>query len=132
LRIETTEAGTGKVVGDGESVRIHYVARLPDGTVLHDTRQNGAPIEIVIGSTKVVCGVEKALTGMRAGEQRRVSVPWQLAFGEAGKSPEVPARTDLVFLIDLYLPADPTLEHGSGPVRPPSSRGGGGRGGVGR
>ena len=42
LRIEELEAGTGKAVGDGEEVRVHYVARLPDGTIIHDTRRWGA------------------------------------------------------------------------------------------
>jgi len=31
------------------------------------TRVDGAPIEIFIGSTKIICGFEKALMGMRAG-----------------------------------------------------------------
>jgi peptidylprolyl isomerase len=129
LRIETTEVGTGKVVGDGQTVRIHYVAQLPDGTVLHDTHDGGSPIQIVIGSTKIICGVERALLGMRAGEQRRVHVPSHLAFGDAGKPPSVAPGTELVFVIDLFLPADATQEPGSGPARPPASRGGGGRGG---
>jgi hypothetical protein len=128
IRIESIEAGTGKAVGDGETVRVHYVARLPDGTVVHDTRSDGSPIELIIGSTKIICGFERALVGMHAGEQRRVSVPWRFAFGESGKLPAVPARSDLVFVIDLFLPADPSLEHGSGPARPPTSRGGGGAG----
>ena len=128
LRIEELEAGTGKAVGDGEEVRVHYVARLPDGTMIHNTRHDGAPIEIIIGSTKIICGFEKALLGMHAGEQRRVTVPWRLAFGEDGRPPDVPPRTDLVFVIDLFLPAVSALENGSRPANPNAGRGGGGRG----
>jgi FKBP-type peptidyl-prolyl cis-trans isomerase len=123
LRVETVEPGPGKVIGDGDTVRVHYVARLTDGTVLHDTRRDAvAPIEIIVGSTKVICGFEKALLGMRAGEQRRATVPWQLAFGEAGKSPAVPPHADVEFLIDLYVPEMSGAEPRSAPVRP----GGGG------
>jgi len=131
LHVETLEIGPGKVVGDGQTVRVHYVAQLPDGTVVHDTRADGPPIEMIIGSTKLICGFERALAGMHAGEQRRVRVPARLAFGDAGKPPQVPGGSDLVFVIDLFLPADPVLEQGGGPVRPPSSRGGGGRGAPG-
>jgi hypothetical protein len=127
LRIEELEAGTGKPVEDGQEVRVHYVARLPDGTIIHDTH-DGAPIEIFIGSTKIICGFERALLGMRAGEQRRASVPWRLAFGESGRSPDVPPRTDLAFVIDLFLPAVPALENGSRPANPNPGHGGGGRG----
>jgi hypothetical protein len=125
LRIEELDAGTGRAVGDGEEVRVHYVARLANGTVIHDTRHDGAPIEIIIGSTKIICGFEKALIGMHAGEQRRVSVPWRLAFGESGRPPDVPPRTDLAFVIELFLPAVSVLENGSPPGNP--VLGGGGR-----
>lgn len=120
LRIDVLEAGTGKVVGDGEHVRVHYVAQLPNGTVIHDTRNGGPPLEMMVGSTKIICGFDRTLLGMHAGEQRRVSVPWSLAFGETGKPPDVQPRTDLVFVIDLYLPADPVVAHGSPPVNPVS------------
>jgi FKBP-type peptidyl-prolyl cis-trans isomerase len=118
MRIEDLDAGTGPVVGRGESVRVHYVAALASGATLHNTRDGGLPSEIMIGSTKTICGFERALIGMRAGGQRRVFVPWRLAFGENGRAPDVPPRADLVFVIDLYLPADTAYEPGAPPVNP--------------
>jgi FKBP-type peptidyl-prolyl cis-trans isomerase len=118
LRIEEVEAGSGQAAADGETVRVHYIAKLPDGTVVHDTLHNGAPIEIIIGSTKMICGFDRAVLGMRAGEQRRVFVPWRLAFGEDGRPPDVPPRTDLVFVIDLFVPAYREVDRGSAPVNP--------------
>jgi hypothetical protein len=122
LRIEQVEAGSGEAVGIGETVRVHYVARLPNGTIIHDTQHDGPPVEIIIGSTKIICGFERALVGMRAGEQRRVTVPWSLAFGESGRPPDVPRRTDLVFVIDLFLPYVVPAENRS-PAVNPASRG---------
>jgi FKBP-type peptidyl-prolyl cis-trans isomerase len=127
VRVEQVEEGVGRPVGDGETVRVHYVARLPSGETVHDTRAGCLPIEIIIGSTHTICGFEKALLGMRAGEQRRAYVPWHLAFGENGRPPDIQPRTDLVFLINLYLPADVVLEPHSGPTRPPVGGGGGRR-----
>ncbi len=118
LRIEELDQGTGRAVGDGQEVRVHYVARLPDGTILHDTEHDGPPIEIILGSTKIICGFEKALLGMHAGGERRAFVPWRLAFGESGRPPDVPPRTDLAFVIDLFLPAAPTLDDRVPPPRP--------------
>jgi FKBP-type peptidyl-prolyl cis-trans isomerase len=125
VRVEQIEAGAGQPVGDGESVRVHYVARLPSGETVHDTREGGLPIEIIIGSTHTICGFEKALLGMRPGEQRRAFVPWRLAFGESGRTPDIQPRTDLVFVIDLFLPSDVVNQRGSPPPRP--ALGGGGR-----
>jgi hypothetical protein len=123
-RIETVAAGSGDPVAPGETVRIHYVAALPDGTRVHDSHETHMPSEIILGSTKVMCGVERSLVGMRPGEERRVLVPWSLAFGEEGRPPSVPPRADLLFVIDLYLPADIVNEKRGRPVNP---AGGGGR-----
>jgi FKBP-type peptidyl-prolyl cis-trans isomerase len=116
--VEVLAAGTGEPIGPGFTVRIHYVAALANGTIVHDTHEDGTPSEIILGSTKVICGVERALLGMRPGEQRRVVVPWSLAFGEAGRPPQIPPRADLVFLIDLYLPANLVVDHGAPPANP--------------
>lgn len=118
LRIEDLEAGSGRRVERGETVRVHYVASLPGGATLHDTRDHGVPSEIIIGSTKTICGFEKALVGMSPGGQRRVFVPWRLAYGENGRTPDIQPRADLVFVIDLYLPADTAFQPGAPPVNP--------------
>jgi hypothetical protein len=116
-RVEVLAEGTGAPVGPGTTVRVHYVATMA-GAVVHDSHEGNLPSEIVIGSTHTICGVERALLGMRPGEQRRVSVPWQLAFGEMGRGPAIPPRTDLVFVIDLYLPANTVMDRGPPPVNP--------------
>jgi hypothetical protein len=123
-RIEVLAAGTGEPVALGETVRVHYVASLEGaGAPLHDSHDGNVPSEIILGSTKTICGFERAVLGMRPGEQRRAVVPWSLAFGEAGRPPEIPPRADLVFVVDMYLPAEVVFERGSRPVNP----GGGGR-----
>jgi hypothetical protein len=121
-RIEVLAEGSGPPVAQGVTVRVHYVASLTNGVILHDSHDShdgySAPSEIILGSTKTICGFERALAGMRPGEQRRVLVPWSLAFGETGRPPEVPPRADLVFLVDLYLPADVVIERGLPPTNP--------------
>jgi FKBP-type peptidyl-prolyl cis-trans isomerase len=123
LRIEEVVAGSGRAVGAGDTVRVHYTAVLASGSTIRDTRTSGPPVEIMIGSTKAICGFEKALVGMHAGGERRVFVPWRLAFGESGRSPDIEPRADLVFVIDLYLPSDAVTEHGSPPINPARGRG---------
>jgi hypothetical protein len=120
-RIEVLAAGSGPPVAEGMTVRVHYVASLPDGTVLHDSHEGGLPSEVLIGSTKTFCGFERALLGMRPGEQRRVLVPSSLAFGDAGRSPGIPPRSDLVLVVDLYLPADVVNQPGGPPSRQTTS-----------
>lgn len=115
VRTQVLAEGTGAPVTPGMTVRTHYVASLSDGQVVHN---EDMPSEIILGSTRTICGFERALAGMRPGEQRRIEVPWQLAFGDAGRPPEIPPRTDLVFVIDLYLPADLVVNSGAPPPNP--------------
>jgi len=124
-RIDVLAAGTGDPATPGMTVRVHYVASLSGGLVVHDSHDGNLPAEIIIGSTKTICGFERALIGMRPGEQRRVFLPSSLAFGGSGRPPEIPPGADLVFVIDLYLPADVANQHGMPPVNP--IRGGGRR-----
>src|ERR1017187_3595636 len=80
-RIEVVAEGTGQPVETGMTVRVHYVATLPNGAVLHDSHEGSLPSEIILGSTNTICGFERALLGMRPGEQRRATIPSALAFG---------------------------------------------------
>lgn len=122
LGIEELDAGTGLPVQDGETVRVHYVAKLVTGETVHASRDSGLPVELVIGSQRTVCGFDRALVGMRPGGQRKVTVPAALAFGDAGHAPNVPSKADLVFVIDLYLPADNAREPHSAPANPGGRR----------
>jgi hypothetical protein len=63
LRLEDLAIGVGKVAVDGETVRVHYVARLPDGTTVHDTASDGLPVEIIIGSTRSSAGSSARCSG---------------------------------------------------------------------
>jgi FKBP-type peptidyl-prolyl cis-trans isomerase len=117
-RIEVLAEGVGDPVVEQATIRVHYVATLPNGSALHDSHEGNMPSEIILGSTKLMCGFERGIAGMRAGEQRRIFVPWQLGFGEGGRPPEIPPRADLVFVVDLYVPAEVVIEHGSRPVNP--------------
>ncbi len=122
LRIEELVPGTGLPVQDGETVRVHYVATLATGETVHASRDSGLPVELVVGSQRTVCGFDRALVGMRPGGQRKVAVPAAFAFADAGRAPSVPSNADLVFVIDLYLPADNTREPHSAPANPGGRR----------
>jgi FKBP-type peptidyl-prolyl cis-trans isomerase len=41
------------------------------------------------------------IEGMKIGEKRRLLIPYTLAYGEAGRPPVIPAKSDLVFDVEL-------------------------------
>lgn len=122
LHVEDLEPGEGAPIEPGTTVRVHYRAALASGEKVRASRDSGLPIELVVGHGHTFCGFDRALVGMRAGGQRRVTIPARLAFGETGRLPDVPPKSDLVVVIDLYLPADAVNEQHSAPVN--TARGG--------
>lgn len=67
-------------VSDGATVTLEYTLMLPDNQVV-DSTAGQEPISYVHGQREIVPGLEKALTGMKAGESKRVTVPALEAYG---------------------------------------------------
>ncbi len=82
---------------NGDTVRVHYVGRLDDGTVFDSSRER-EPLEFTVGSGEVIPGFEQAVEGMEVGEARQTRVEAGEAYGER--------RSDLV----LDLPREQVPE----------------------
>ncbi|GBF97198.1 hypothetical protein Rsub_10059 [Raphidocelis subcapitata] len=80
--------GGGGAPAKGMLVVLSYSAATSEGVTFEDTRARGKPIVFLYGSrpfTGGICaGVEEALSTMRAGGRRRVTVPPALGFGDRG------------------------------------------------
>ena len=55
---------------------------------------------LTIGRGEVIRGWEEGLQGMKLGGKRKLMVPYQLAYGEAGRG-RIPPKTDLNFEVEL-------------------------------
>lgn len=65
----------------GNTVKVHYTAKLTDGTVV-DSSRGKDPIQVTLGGGQVIPGFEEALIGMATGENKTVQVPSAKAYGE--------------------------------------------------
>jgi FKBP-type peptidyl-prolyl cis-trans isomerase SlyD len=61
-------------------VTLEYTLTLPDKTVA-DSNVGQAPFSYVHGQHQIVPGLEKALTGMKAGQKKQVTVPAEQGYG---------------------------------------------------
>ena len=50
---------------------------------------------------RVITGWDQGFAGMKVGGKRRLFIPYQLAYGDAGHPPTIPAKSDLIFDIEL-------------------------------
>ncbi len=76
----------------GDTVKVHYIGKLNDGTVFDSSIQRD-PLEFTIGQGQIIRGFEQAVVGMRAGELKTTSVPPEAAYG--------PHRDEMVIEVDL-------------------------------
>jgi peptidylprolyl isomerase len=67
-------------VSEGDTIRIHYVGKLDDGTVF-DSSEGGASLELKLGKGEFIAGLEKGVLGMSIGERRTLSIPPEEGYG---------------------------------------------------
>jgi len=96
------EKGDGPELKEGKLVTLHYTGFLDDatGTVFDSSYQPDEPVSFILGRKMVIPGWEEALPGLRVGDRVKVLVPYEMAYGRAGRGP-IPPETDLVFDIEL-------------------------------
>ena len=70
----------GRKAAKGDTVRVHYRGTLADGAEF-DSSRGRDPIEFTIGGGRVIPGFDDAVTGMRVGEARTVTIPADRAYG---------------------------------------------------
>ena len=49
----------------------------------------------------LVAGFREAMLNMKIGDKARVFIPYYLGYGETGRAPVIPPKTNLVFDIEL-------------------------------
>jgi FKBP-type peptidyl-prolyl cis-trans isomerase SlyD len=67
-------------VAEGLKVTLEYTLTLPDKSVA-DSNVGQTPFSYIHGSKQIVPGLEKALTGMRAGEKKHVTISAEQGYG---------------------------------------------------
>jgi peptidylprolyl isomerase len=101
IKSEVVTAGSGAPCAPGQSISVHYVGTLKDGTKFDSSRDRGKPYSFVLGARQVVAGWDLAILTMRVGDRRKITIPWQLAYGAQGDPPKIPPKADLVFDIEV-------------------------------
>ncbi|MGH1331308.1 MAG: FKBP-type peptidyl-prolyl cis-trans isomerase [Paracoccaceae bacterium] len=91
-------------VKSGDKVAIHYKGTLDDGTVF-DSSEGRDPLEFTVGSGQIIPGLDKAMPGMKVGEEKTVRAVAAEAYGDPH-----PNATQAVPRADI--PAEIPLEVG--------------------
>jgi FKBP-type peptidyl-prolyl cis-trans isomerase len=93
--------GTGDAAKNGDTVVMKYYGTIAsDGTVFDENYSKDKAYTLKLGNGEVIPGWDQGLLGMKAGGVRRLVIPSDLAYGEAGRG-SIPANADLVFVVKL-------------------------------
>lgn len=95
----------------GDILSMHYTGTLLDGKEFDSSRGRNEPFRFQIGVGQVVKGWDQGLLDMCIGEQRKLTVPPELGYGDTGAGERIPAGATLVFETELIK-----IEDGPPPV----------------
>ena len=101
LIIEDLVVGTGVEVKSGDGVSMHYKGTLEDGKKFDSSYDRGQPFETEIGVGQVIRGWDEGVPGMKIGGKRKLTIPYDMAYGEMGIPGVIPPKATLIFEVEL-------------------------------
>ncbi len=101
LKYHILEEGTGETPANNEAVSVNYSGHLLDGKQFDNSFQRGQPFTFALGQGRVIPGWDEGLALLKKGTKAYLIIPANLAYGERGMLPDIPANSELVFYIEL-------------------------------
>jgi len=94
--------GTGRAVSEGDTVWVDYTGvRSADGLEFDNSYQRGEPIAFTVGIGSVIDGWDNGLIGAKAGGQRRLDIPADMAYGDNPPGGVIEAGDALTFMLEI-------------------------------
>jgi len=108
LQKTTLKAGTGATIGGGQIAVVQYTGWLYEagaadhkGKQFDSSRDRREPFKFPLDTGSVIKGWDQGVVGMKVGESRRLVIPPELAYGDAGAGGVIPPGATLVFDVEL-------------------------------
>ena len=99
LLIKVLKASRGPVPTETDTVKVHYVGSLIDGTVFDSSVARNQPF--IFPVTRVIEGWQEAMQLMQVGSKWELVVPSNIGYGPRGAGELIKPDTTLVFQVEL-------------------------------
>jgi FKBP-type peptidyl-prolyl cis-trans isomerase len=101
LKYVELKEGTGATPQPGQTVEVHYVGTLEDGTQFDSSRDRGQPFSFKIGIGQVIKGWDEGVSTIKVGGRRKLIIPSELGYGARGAGGVIPPNATLLFDVEL-------------------------------
>ncbi|MBR7011362.1 MAG: FKBP-type peptidyl-prolyl cis-trans isomerase [Muribaculaceae bacterium] len=99
LQYVVLKEGTGIKPGPNDTVTVHYIGKLIDGTVFDSSMERGEPATFPLD--QVIPGWTEGLQLMSEGSDYRLFIPSELAYGSKGAGEQILPNSTLIFDVKL-------------------------------
>src|SRR5262249_52929036 len=101
LQYVDIKMGTGREAKPGDTVIVHYIGKLKNGTKFDSSLDHGRPFDFKLGAGEVIKGWDLGVAGMKEGGVRKLVIPSDLGYGPRGSGKPTPPNATLVFDVEL-------------------------------
>ena len=103
LKYVDVSEGTGASPKVGQTVSVAYTGTLENGTKFDSSYDHPGqkPLEFQLGTPNIIQGWNEGIASMKVGGKRKLIIPPQLAYKAAGKPPDIPPNSTLIFDVEL-------------------------------
>jgi len=101
LQVQDLKVGDGAEAKEGNQVTVNYTGKLEDGTKFDSSFDRNQPFSFRLGAGQAIEGWEKGILGMKKGGERKLIIPPQMAYGQAGIPNVIPPNATLIFEVEL-------------------------------
>lgn len=74
ISVTTAAPAPGGGAAAGDTVSVHYIGTLPDGTEFDASRPRGSTLDFVVGAGQMIPGFDAAVVGMQVGDVKTVTL----------------------------------------------------------
>ncbi len=99
LQYQVLTKGEGPVPVASDTVKVHYVGKLLDGTEFDSSYTRGTSAQVRVGG--VISGWTEALQVMPTGSKWKLFIPSTMAYGVRGAGVQIGPNATLVFEVEL-------------------------------
>ena len=101
FKIDILKEGNGIEIKNGDKATMHYIGTLENGQKFDSSLDRNQPFEFTLGVGQVIKGWDLGVLGMKIGEKRKLTIPYELAYGETGIPGAIPPKSTLIFEVEL-------------------------------